>query len=227
MELQHPYVGVMTAHGLTFGGDQRQSRDAVLRRCGCGLVAAADLLRYLWRFHPDCRMPAPYMALKGEEWTQEQYDALLRRLRQRYFPLFYPTGLNGLGLALGLNRLFRRLHMPYTARWGVPRAVLFETMEEMLRQDLPVILSVGPNFPRVWRRERLLMQREGCAGMTGVRAHYMTITALDETTITVSSWGQKYRIRRSDYSRYVRRSSSPLVSNLLWLRPKQGSEVTP
>lgn len=223
MELQHPYVSVMTARGATFGGDQRQSRDAVLRRCGCGVVAAADLLRYLDRFHPDCRVPA-LDALRGEEWTQEQYEALLQRLRRRYFPLLYPTGLNGLTLALGLNRLFRR-HMPYTARWGVPRAVLFEVMEEMLRQDLPVILSVGPNFPRVWRRERLLMQGEGCAGMTGVRAHYMTVTALDETTITVSSWGRKYRIRRSDYSRYVRCCSSPLVSNLLWLRPKQGREV--
>lgn len=223
MELQHPYVGVMTAHGLTFGGDQRQSRDAVLRRCGCGVVAAADLLRYLGRFHPDCRVTV-LDAVQEDEWTQEQYDALLRRLRLRYFPLFYPTGLNGLALALGLNRLFRRLHMPYTARWGVPRAVLFEVMDEMLRQDLPVILSVGPNFPRVWRRDRLPMQREGCAGKTSVRAHYMTVTALDETSITVSSWGQKYRIRRSDYSRYVRRSSSPLVSNLLWLRPRQGSE---
>lgn len=224
MELQHPYVGVMTAHGLTFGGDQRQSRDAVLRRCGCGVVAAADLLRYLDRFHPDCRVPA-LDAVQGDGWTQEQYDALLRRLRLRYFPLFYPTGLNGLTLALGLNLLFRRQHIPYTARWGVPRAVLFEVMEEMLRQDLPVILSVGPNFPQVWRRERLAMRRCDTGSETGVRAHYMTVIALDETTITVSSWGQKYRIRRSDYSRYVRCSSSSLVSNLLWLRPEQGSEA--
>ena len=39
--------------------------------------------------------------------------------------------------------------------------------------------------------------------------------------MTVSSWGKAYEIERAAYSRYVRGSSSPVVSNLLWLRAKR------
>lgn len=219
MELKHPYPTVMTARGVRYGGDQRLSGDAVLRCCGCGVIAATDLLRYLSRWHDDCRIPALTAMEEGDALTQEQYDELTRRLR-RYFPLLYPTGINGLGLALGLNRVFRRRNIPYTARWGVPRAVLFERIEAQLRQDLPVILAVGPNFPCLWRREKLTMRRCDTGGETGVRAHFMAVTALDETHLTVSSWGGRYRIRRSDLSLYLRRHSSALVTNLLWLQPK-------
>lgn len=217
MELRNPYPTVEAGGTRSFGGDQRQSRDRVMRRCGCGVIAAADLLLYLSRFHPDCAIPLPDTA--GEEpLTQERYDALTQWLRRRYFPLLYPVGIHGPTLALGLNRLFRQNGIPYTARWGVPRAVLFETMDEMLRQDLPVIFSVGPNFPRVWKRERLAMRRTDTGGEAGVRAHYMVVTAMDEKSLTVSSWGRQYTISRAAYLRYIRCSSSALVSNLLWLR---------
>lgn len=216
MELKHPYIGVMTANGVSFGGDQRRSADPVVRRCGCGLVAVTDLLLYLSRYHPDCAIPS-LAAPEGEALTQQRYDALTLRLR-RYFPLLYPTGIPGFLLAAGLNRLFRRWHLPYAARWGVPPAVLFETVEEMLRQDLPVILAVGGNFPCIWRKDRLPMRREGGGAAAAVRAHYVTVTAMDGDTLTVSSWGKKYTISRRAYSRYVRQSSSALVSNLLYLR---------
>lgn len=216
MELKHPYPGVKTASGLSFGGDQRRSADAIMRRCGCGVVAVTDLLLYLSRYHPDCAMPS-LTALGDEALTPQHYDALTLRLRRRYFPLLYPTGIPGFLLAAGLNRLFRRWHLPYAARWGVPQAVLFETVEEMLRQDIPVILAVGGNFPCVWRKDRLPMRREG-GGAAAVRAHYVTVTAMDGDTLTVSSWGKKYTISRRAYSRYVRQSSSALVSNLLYLR---------
>lgn len=220
MELKHPYPTVTTARGVRYGGDQRLSGDAVLRRCGCGVIAATDLLRYLSHWHGDCRIPTLTAMDEGGTLTQAQYDALTRRLR-RYFSLLYPMGINGLGLALGLNRIFRRWGIPYTAHWGVPRAVFFERMEAQLRLDLPVILAVGPSFPRLWQRERLAMRRCDTGGETGVRAHFMTVTALDETYLTVSSWGGRYRIRRSDLSLYLRRHSSALVTNLIWLQPKR------
>lgn len=217
MELRNPYPAIDAG---SFGGDQRRSADPVMRRCGCGVIAATDLLLYLGRYHPGCALPS-LTALGDEALTQERYDALTRRLRRRYFPLLYPVGIHGPTLALGLNRLFRQNGIPYTAHWGVPKAVLFETMEEMLRQDLPVIFSVGPNFPQVWKQERLFMRQTDSGGKAGVRAHYMVVTAMDEKTLTVSSWGRQYIISRSDYLRYIRCSSSALVSNLLWLRKKK------
>ena len=44
LSLQHPYISIALPHGKSYGGGQQLSRDAMLRRCGCGVVAAADLL---------------------------------------------------------------------------------------------------------------------------------------------------------------------------------------
>lgn len=224
MELRNTYPGVALPTGVSFGGNQKCSLDAVMRRCGCGVVAAADLLLYLHRWHDDCTIPP--LGSMGEDCclTQSDYEKLTCRLREKYFPLIDPLGVNGLTLMLGLNRLFRRWSVPYRARWGVPWAVFWETMEEMLRQDLPVILAVGPNFPELWKKEKLCMVCEGKAETTAVRAHYVVVTAMNEKSLTVSSWGKRFEIDRLAYSRYVRQYSSPLVSNLLWLRPKKETD---
>lgn len=220
MELKHTYPGIELERGVSFGGNQKFSGNAVMRRCGCGVVAAADLLLYLHRWHEGCAIPALNSVREDLRLSPESYERLTARLRTRYFLLIDPVGVNGLSLMMGINRIFRRWDVPYTARWGVRRAVFWETMEDMLRQDLPVILSIGPNFPQLWRKEQLRMLREGATQATGVRAHYVVVTGLNERCMTVSSWGRKYEIDRAAFSRYVRQSSSPLVSNLLWLRPK-------
>ncbi len=223
MELKHPYPGVITEEGASFGGDQKRSESAVMRRCGCGVIAAADLLLYLHRWHEGCGIPALEGIPQDLILRQEEYEKLTRRLREKYFPLIDPLGINGLTLMLGINRIFRRWKIPYTARWGVPWAIFWETMEEMLRQDLPVILAVGPNFPNLWAREKVSLLRHTECGVqrAAARAHYVVVTALNERSMTVSSWGKAYEIERAAYNRYVRGSSSPLVSNLLWLRAKR------
>ncbi|MGM9661862.1 MAG: hypothetical protein ACI3WR_02080 [Oscillospiraceae bacterium] len=222
MELQHPYPGVGKGEGVSYGGDQRRCGDGVMRRCGCGVVCAADLLLYLHRHHPGCRM-APFRSVPEEgPLTQQQYDALTRRLRRGYFPLVYPFGLNGLTLAAGLNLFFRRYGVPYTARWGAGRGRLWQAAGEMLAQDLPVILAVGPNLPRFWEKQSLRLYR----GQTPpyvpagrVRAHFLTVTAMDGEWLRISSWGAAYHLRRAEFEDYVRRYSSGLVSDLLYLRP--------
>ena len=153
MKLRHSYPAVAGAKGVTFGGDQRASTDAVMRRCGCGIVAAADLLLYLHRHHPDCFLPPLRNAPMQRPLAQAEYDRLLGHLRARYFPIVYPFGTNGAALAHGLNRIYRRCGVPYRARWGVSADRFWKTMEQMLEDDLPVILAVGMNFPKVWAKE--------------------------------------------------------------------------
>ena len=46
----------------------------------------------------------------------------------------------------------------------------------------------------------------------------MTITAADEATITVSSWGSKYVILKEDYEAYMKKISNPLFSNILYIK---------
>ena len=52
LSLQHPYISVsFDGHG-SYGGGQQFSHDRMMKRCGCGVVAATDLLLYLDRYHP-------------------------------------------------------------------------------------------------------------------------------------------------------------------------------
>jgi hypothetical protein len=66
-------------------------------------------------------------------------------------------------------------------------------MEKMLKADLPVILSVGPNLPRFWRRRKLTFYRKTPEGAyvpaAYVRAHFVTATGLDGTWVRIASWG--------------------------------------
>ena len=52
--LQHSFPTVDNKGILTYGGSQQLSDSAVIRKCGCGVVAAADLFIYLQRFHAGC-----------------------------------------------------------------------------------------------------------------------------------------------------------------------------
>ena len=221
MKLMHAYPAVSGVHGMSFGGNQNASGDPAMRRCGCGVVAVADLLLYLHLRHEDCCLPPLRSVPLDQPLTQEQYDKLLLRVRQKYIPIIYPFGTNGFALAAGVNRLLRRYGAPYRARWGVPKALFWETMEQMLREDIPVVLSVGMNFPRVWELEKLNLYRvsgEAPAVSSRVRAHFVVVTGLDEEWMEISTWGKLRYIRRSEYDKFRQQHSGTLLSNLLYVR---------
>ena len=221
MELMHSYPAVEAAGGTSFGGDQRASSDPAMRRCGCGVVAAADLLLYLHRWHDDCYLPPLRSVPKEAALKQEQYEKILFRLRQKYIPILYPFGTNGFALAAGLNRFFKHCHVSIRTHWGVPSALFWETMEQMLDEDLPVILSVGMNFPRVWEEKRLNFYRGNGENPTithRVRAHFVVVTGLDGEWMQIATWGQMRYIRRAEYDEFRKQHSGTLLSNLMYLR---------
>lgn len=217
-ELKHEYPGVILEGGArSYGGNQMLSPDKVMRRCGCGIVAAADLLLYLHRYHKP-------LALYGglpEELTQGEYEELLQSLRRKYFPLFYPVGMNGVALALGLNCIFRKNGLSLSARWDMSEAKLWTRMEEMLHRDMPVILSIGPNFPKLWKKGKETLYRLDNGeqrAVTQTRAHYVTVTGMDEKWLRISSWGKEYYLSREEYERFRADFSSALVSNIVYIR---------
>jgi len=148
---------------------------------------------------------------------------LLQFLRSKYFPLLYPVGMNGITLALGLNRVFRKNGLALRANWDMSEAKLWKRMEEMLLRDIPVILSIGPNFPRLWKKGKGTLYRlengeQRAAG--SVRAHYVTVTGMDEGWLKVSSWGKEYYLSREEYEHFRSATSSALVSNIVYIRRK-------
>ena len=53
--LKGVYISVLRNGVLSYGGSQRWSDSATLRQCGCGVIAALDLLLYLRQQRTDCR----------------------------------------------------------------------------------------------------------------------------------------------------------------------------
>ena len=205
-ELKRPYPRIHYGETSSCGGDQNWFPDANFRRCGCGVVACADTLLYL----------------RGRtELSREEYIRYVNSLR-KYFPLIPYRGIDGVRLAIGMNIAMRREGLPLRALWSASGRRFWDRLAAMLADDLPVILSVGPGFPRVWGVEGLALHRRtgdgGYVGAGRVKAHFLTATGLDDERIRVSSWGQELTIERAAYERYMRVSSTALLTNLLQLR---------
>jgi len=190
-----------------------------LRRCGCGLVCALDLLLYLHRHHKGCQLPFLEQAAPADPVSAEWYEQKIALLRRRWLPIVYPLGTSGIALAWGLNRIFRKYGLPLRAKWAVKWDSLFDTAADMLRRDIPVVLAVGQNFPRFWRRDKLKFYRRTAEGeyrfANATHAHFVNLTAMDDHWLQVSSWGKCYYINREEYARYTKQHSLRWLCNIL------------
>lgn len=220
--LLNPFTSVDKNGILTFGGDQTRAESAAICKCGCGIVAAADLFIYMCRYHGRCRARELSFAQGAGAVRLGDYNALLSALNRAYFPLLPPFGINGVALVGGINLFFMRHAWPYRAQWGVRYGALWTSIEKMLDNDLPVIIAVGPNLPRFWQNNQAALYTrlpDGSYKKIGaVKAHFMSVTAIDAEWLTVSSWGRRYYIRRCEYDAYVRAHSNGLVCNIAYIK---------
>lgn len=204
--LSRQYISVSYGRFLSFGGNQRRAQKSITRRCGCGVIACTDLSLYV----AGRRQPIP----------SDEYNTLAETMRRKYLPLLPRFGTNGWMLAWGMNRYFKKHGIRLRAGWGVRKGRLRRAMGEMLSRDIPVILSIGQNFPFIWRKNRLNLYRltdSGYAAVSSTKAHYVTITGMDDSWLHISSWGQKYYINWDEYVEYVERHSSWIISNILYI----------
>ena len=217
--LQNPYPSVRCGTGASYGGDQGRSESRLIRRSGCGIISSLDFLLYVSRYRPGCRMALPNGLNAAEPADPAAYYALAQQLCRRYFPLVPSVGLNAYVMALGLNRIFLHHHLPLHAHWGVRPGRFWPEIERMLADGLPVILSIGPNFPLIWQKHRCGLYRRTADGSfqraCAVKAHYVNAIGLDDDWLYISSWGREYAIDRVQYMRYVEQHSSFFVSNLM------------
>lgn len=209
LTLKRSFPRVRKDDRISYGGNQMWAQKALIRDVGCGPVAAMDLLRYLGG---ECQTPLPLA----------EYNRELEELCRRYFPLIPYSGINGITLAIGVNRLFRLRKLPFHAVWAFSGDRLWDRAAEMLSQDLPVILSIGPNFPLVWRKDRLpfyVRRHDGSMiPVSSAKSHYVSVTGLDEDWARISSWGREFYLSQREYDDFVRKHSTSLFSNILYIK---------
>lgn len=154
---------------------------------------------------------------------QDAYMCRVKQMNRRYFPVIPGLGMTGFGLAFGLNRYFWKHHWDVRAFWGLRQDRFFDRMEEMLEQDIPVIMSIGPVFPNRWSRCRLPLYKkygEEYREVTRINAHFITATGMDREWIRAASWGNIYYINRAEYMEYARKKSTFIFSNLVMIKRK-------
>ncbi len=220
--LKHDICSVDCGLRKTYGGSQMLSENKNIRKYGCGIVAAADLIIYFNRYHTHLNTPLLGEIPESGAVPLEAYRRLLTELNRRFFPLIPKRGLNCFMLAGGLSIFFRLYGVKVTALWCMSGGKLWERIEDMLRRDLPVIFSVGTNFPKVWGKERLKLHvktPDGALRPAGsVHAHFMTVTKTDDTHICVSSWGCKFYISKAEFEEYVRKYSGSVLCNMVYIK---------
>ena len=206
-ELTRPWPQVRTGDRLSCGGSQNWFPDENFRLCGCGIIACADTLLYL----------TGRSGLSRDEYTR--YVNSLRR----YFPLIPRRGIDGVRLAIGFNACMRHRGVDVRAGWSASGAKFWDRLTAQLERDLPAIIAVGPNFPRVWGTERLPLYRATADGAYAeaerTKGHFLTVTGLDDEWMRVSSWGRELYIERRAYDSYMRRQGA-VFTNLLSLEKK-------
>ena len=219
-KINNIYPGVLKNGHVSYGGNQMWSDNASIRKCGCGLVAALDATIYLSRFHggggrllavipPNAPTPLP------------SYNELLIRLWKKYLPVVPPVGINHAVLTFGLNRLLHDEHIPIKAHVALASDKMWNRIERCLRSDLPVILAIGQNFPYIWQKNKLSFYRKQANGLylpaAAAKAHFVTITGIDEEWLQISSWGNSYYINRIELSRYITQHSTCYISGIIYM----------
>jgi len=224
VKLSSAYISVVKNQQCSYGGSQLWSENAVMKRCGCGVIAAADLLIYLARSRVSCNKGPAGGFCDKKVIDHESYETFTASLRRTYLPLLPPAGMTGISLALGLNVYFTRWKLPLHARWAVKQQKLWESMEKMLENDIPVIFAVGPNFPLVWENHRLNFYFKtggSYVKANSAKAHFITLTGIDRDWLEISSWGRRYFINRNEFTQYVQHHSLNYLSSMLLIEEKK------
>lgn len=222
LQLQHPYPAVDWAEEGSFGGSQARSAKWQIRKCGCGAVAMTDLVLYLARHHGCGASPLAEEAAACHPIPADLYDRLCCDLQRKYLPMVPPFGINGLVLTGGLEAWCRFHRLPFHARWNTSRKQVWENISRSLRQDLPVILAIGPNLPALWQTHAVKLYRKKgdiYTAVAAVTAHYVSVTAMDDNWLQVSSWGKEYHMHRQEWLEFGQKHSTFLVHNALTLEP--------
>lgn len=207
------FISVKQEKTTYYGGAQAWFDKTRNQSMGCGIIAAANVILSLTSADT-----------KSYMYDRDEYMILANELSRRYIHVLPKFGINGIFLAIGMNRYFWKNKIKYRASWGTRRKRIWDEAQRMLDENIPVILAIGPIYPFVWKKKKLpLYIKNGSAYVvsTYTSAHYVTITEINDDYLTISSWGKKFYVYKKDFMLYVRKQSNFLFSNIMIIKRRQ------
>lgn len=164
VELKNPnYVPVIKDKNTYYGGSQMwfpatdwRKKDYILHNYGCGTIATADLFLYLALQNQGLKTPDTEIAIRGSSQIHdENYDQYVHFINSHYTKTHRIIAVLGTKVASSINEYSKAYGLGLTASWKLFLSYydMLGIMEEMLSQDIPVILSIGPNTPLLWGKK--------------------------------------------------------------------------
>ena len=215
----------------TFGGDQNffgisnaSKQDKLKQNCGCGIVAFSDLLLYMGK-EDNQYLLSENKSYVNQILSEEDYKRYYNTIYDFMGGIKGKVGISGIKIQRSFNRLARREKWPLRAKWGLNGKKLNFRIEEMLRQDIPVICCIPMILLKKDRNDYLQLYRfeeEKLIKATCTRAHYVTITGInvieEDMYYEVSSWGKRFYISTKEYNYFMRKHFlGTLLGNILYI----------
>jgi hypothetical protein len=228
------YVQVKKEEDFFYGGSQMWfsdtdwfHKDYILHYNGCGTIATADFFLYLALKSNDYKTPLTEIALKNTDIIEyDNYYKYVKIIDSEYTNVKRILGVLGPTIASGIKRYFTKYKIDYSASWkmNLSDCKMYDSIEKMLRHDIPVILSIGPNTPNVWGKKGVSFYKViGAQESNNINGHYVTVTGIIENQdngdifLCISSWGRKYYMNYNEYRRYIQNISGTYTSSMIFI----------
>lgn len=255
-QLQRPeYVPILKDNDIYYGGSQmwfskqnRHNMDYILHNYGCGTVAIADLLLYLALQNKAYQTSVTASVLNENHVIQfTDYMSYLRFIHTEYTKTLRYLAVLGPVAAHAINTYSKDYGLDLRAswKWRLNYYEMYDLIEKILGKDIPVILSIGPNTPKLWGKMGIpfynlkeIDYQELSESSTdelvtsskpyyypiaqqNINSHYVTVTALIKDQVTerimlrISSWGTEYYINYEEYWDYVDNIGGTFTSSVI------------
>lgn len=251
------YVPIRKDSGISYGGSQMwfpksnwYSKDYILHNYGCGTIATADMFLYLALQKEDQKSPITAIALTDtDEVNYKNYIDYVRTIHDKYTKTRRFVAVLGPKVASAINSYSDQNSLGLKASWKLKLTYydMYDIIEDMLDHDIPVILSIGPNTPKLWgkkgipfyEKKEIQYQEEDTvnndikekrkpyyykAVYSDINGHYVTVTGIikDEVAsrimLRISSWGKQYYINYEEYRDYVENYSGTFTSSIVQIK---------
>ena len=234
-ELSRNYISIEHDGSLSYGGSQEWF-EGQFRRCGCAVIAAADIAWYLQgnagsssdrsenAGSPDIRRNEG--GCGQGDMPAEQYKQYIRKTG-RSFPRIPYRGIPGFLFALQLEFYFLRRSWPFRAAWGPGAISIRRRAAEMIRENIPVPVCIGPclhqiHKPPLYHGLKLYREKNGqYVWDRTVRNHVLVITAIHGKWAKVSSWGEAFYIDLKELGRLSFGDALGAFTNIIRIRREE------
>ncbi len=156
------YVPIVRNSKTSYGGSQMwfpksnwNSIEHIIHTYGCGTIATADMFLYLALQKKEINTTVTAIALQDSiQILYDNYLSYVLEVHNKYTKTKRYLAVLGPSLARAINNYSNQFSLGYVAtwKWRLSYYEMLDQIESMLSQDIPVILSIGPNTPKFWGR---------------------------------------------------------------------------